>query len=83
MKVSLSLEIEKKLNDLSARTGRSASDLVQDAVADLVDKMADARGMLDARYDDLRSGRVTPIDGEAFFEGLRQREDELLKLAPR
>ena len=35
--------------------------------------------MLDGRYEDIQSGRVKPIDGEAFFEGLRQREDELLK----
>ncbi len=30
------------------------------------------------RYDDIKSGRMKPIDGEAFFENLRQREDELL-----
>jgi len=35
--------------------------------------------VLDNRYDDLKSGRVKPIDGEAFFESLRQREEELLK----
>jgi hypothetical protein len=35
--------------------------------------------MLDSRYDDIKSGRVMPVDGEAFFESLRQREDELLK----
>ncbi|MGA3053367.1 MAG: hypothetical protein ABSD63_04105 [Candidatus Korobacteraceae bacterium] len=40
---------------------------------------AGLRGMLDSRYDDIKSGRVKPIDGEAFFETLRQREDELLK----
>jgi hypothetical protein len=34
--------------------------------------------MIDRRYDDLESGRVQPIDGEAFFESLRKREDELL-----
>jgi len=32
-----------------------------------------------SHYDDIKSGRVKPIDGEAFFDGLRQREDELLK----
>ncbi len=48
---------------------------MQEAVADL----ADVRATLDRRYDDLTSGRVTPLDGEAFFEGLRQREEELLK----
>ena len=35
--------------------------------------------MLDSRYDDIKSGQVKPIDGEAFFENLRQREDALLK----
>jgi hypothetical protein len=30
--------------------------------------------MLDNRYDDIKSGRVKPFDGEAFFERLRQRE---------
>ena len=37
------------------------------------------RSMLDSRYDDIKSGQVTPIDGEAFFESLRQREASLLK----
>jgi hypothetical protein len=35
--------------------------------------------MLDSRYDDLKSGRVKPVDGEAFFESLRQRENEIFK----
>jgi hypothetical protein len=35
--------------------------------------------MLDNRYEDLKSGNVKPIDGEVFFESLRQREEELLK----
>ena len=39
----------------------------------------EVREMLDGRYDDIKSGRVKPIDGEAFFDSQRQREDELLK----
>jgi hypothetical protein len=35
--------------------------------------------MLNDRYDDLKSGRVKPVDGEEFFENLRRHEDELLK----
>lgn len=35
--------------------------------------------MLDKRYDGIKSGRVAPINGEASFDNLRQREDELLK----
>jgi len=41
-------------------------------------QLEDVREMLDGRYDDIKSGRVKPIDGEAFFDGLRQREDDLL-----
>ena len=37
-----------------------------------------AHEMLDRLYDDLKSGRVKPVDGEAFFESLRQREEDLL-----
>jgi hypothetical protein len=45
-------------------------------------EIADVREMLDGRYDDIKSGRVQPIDGEAFFDDLRQREDELLEQRP-
>src|SRR5260370_24555923 len=41
-------------------------------------ELAQTREMLDSRYDDIKSGRVKPIDGEAFFESLRLREEELL-----
>ena len=52
---------------------------MQDVVAGYVDELAGVREMLDSRYDDLKSGRVKPIDGEAFFEQLREREEERLK----
>jgi hypothetical protein len=52
---------------------------VQDAMAGYLDELANVRGMLDRRYDEVKSGNVKPIDGEAFFERLRQREDKLLK----
>ena len=42
-------------------------------------KVTEVRQMLDSRYDDIKSGRVKPVEGEVFFESLRQREDELLK----
>lgn len=56
--------------------------LVQDLVAASVDELAEVRTMLDSRYDDLKSGRVKPIDGEAFFGKLPQREDDLLNRSP-
>jgi predicted DNA-binding protein len=72
-------EVKEKLNALASVTGRGAEELVQDAVAGLLEEVAQAREMLDSRYDDLKSGRVKPIDGEQFFESLRRREDELLE----
>jgi hypothetical protein len=42
-------------------------------------EIAELRNLLDSRYDDIKSGRVRPVDGEAFFEGLHQRESELIK----
>jgi hypothetical protein len=48
-------------------------------MAGYFEELAQTRKMLDSRYDDLKSGRVMPIDGEEFFESLRRREDELLK----
>jgi len=40
--------------------------------------VAEVRNLLDRRYDDIESGRIKAIDGEAFFERLKQRGDELL-----
>jgi hypothetical protein len=41
-------------------------------------EVAEVRELLDSRYDEIKSGRVKPLDGEVFFESLRRREDELL-----
>ena len=80
MEVHFAHDVEKKLNDLAAQSGRESADaLVQDVVEGYFDELAQTREMLDSRYDDLKSSRVKPIDGEEFFETLRLREDELLK----
>ncbi len=79
MEVHLRPETESRLQELAAKTGRAPDDLVEDAMAGYLQELAETREMLDSRYDDIKSGNVKPIDGEAFFEGLRQREEELLK----
>jgi hypothetical protein len=61
------------------KSGRPADDLVEDAMAGYLAEVAEVRSTLDSRYDEVKGGTVKPVDGEAFFEGLRQREDELLK----
>jgi hypothetical protein len=48
-------------------------------MAGYFDELARTRERLNSRYDDLKSGKVKPIDGGEFFEKLRSREDELLR----
>ncbi|HEV2990024.1 MAG TPA: hypothetical protein VG759_16395 [Candidatus Angelobacter sp.] len=79
MEVHLKPETASRLVELAAKTGRATNDLLEDAMAGYLQEVAEVRGMLDGRYDHIKSGRVTPIGGEAFFDSLRQREDELLK----
>lgn len=78
MEVRFKPETESRVTELASRTGRTTDDVVEDALAGYLAEVADARERLDARYDDIESGRVNPIDGEAFFETLRLREKEWL-----
>ena len=71
MEVHFSSETEKKFRDLSARSGRGMDDLVEDAMAGYFEEVLQVREMLGSRYDELKSGRIKPIDGEEFFESLR------------
>jgi hypothetical protein len=75
MEVHFTPDLEKKLNDLAAQSGRSTDELVQDAVAGMVDELAETREMLDRRYDDIKSGNVKLIPGEEAFARLRERID--------
>jgi hypothetical protein len=70
-------DLRAKLDQWVAETGRLADELVEDAMAGYFDELAQIRGMLDSRYDDLKSDKVKPIDGEAFFDSLG--EEELLR----
>jgi predicted DNA-binding protein len=79
MEVRLKPETESRLHELASRSGRPTDELVEDAMAAYLTEAAELRGTLESRYDDTKSGRVKPIDGEVFFEDLRRREGELLK----
>jgi predicted DNA-binding protein len=82
MEVRLKPETAARLNELASKSGRPTDDLVEDAMAGYLAEAVELRNMLDSRYDEIKGGRVNPIDGEAFFENLRQREDQLLKRHP-
>jgi predicted DNA-binding protein len=76
MEVRLTPDLEAKLNQLSAKTGRAKEELVQDAMAGYLAELSLLRSTLDARYDDIKSGRTKPIDGEEVFTRLRQKKND-------
>jgi predicted transcriptional regulator len=75
MEVHFTPDVEKKLNDLAAQSGRGTDELLQDALAAYLDELAQTRDMLNSRYDDLNSGRVQPIDGEEAFARLKAKTE--------
>ena len=79
MEVRFKPETESRLIELAARSGRAPDELVEDAMAGYLAELAEVRDTLGNRYDEIKSGRAKPIDGESFFEGLRKREEDLLK----
>ena len=73
MEVHLRPETESRLQELASKTGRAPDDLIEDAMAAYLQELAQVRDMLDSRYDDLKSGRVKPLDGEEAFANLRRK----------
>ena len=76
MVVHLKPETESRLQELSATTGRAPDELVEDAMAGYLAELAQMRAMLDDRYDEIKSGRVAPIDGEDAFNRLRSKSQD-------
>jgi predicted transcriptional regulator len=76
MVVHLKPETESRLQELAATSGRAPDELVEDAMAGYLAELAQVRTMLDGRYDDIKSGRVKPVDGEAAFNQLRRNSED-------
>jgi hypothetical protein len=75
MVVHLKPETESRLKKLSVTTGRAPDDLLEDAMAGYLAELAEIRGTLDGRYDEIKSGRVKPIDGEEAFNRFRTKSE--------
>ena len=71
MEVHLTPQTESRLRALAAASGRAPDALVEDAMTAYHEELAQTREMLDGRYDDLKGGRVKPVDGEEAFRRLR------------
>ena len=76
MEVNFRPETESRLQELAQQTGRAPDDLIEDAIAGYLKELGGTREMLDSRYDDLKNGRVTPVDGDIAFADLRRKSQE-------
>ena len=76
MAVRLKPETESRLHKLSAATGRAPEELVEEAMAGYLAELDQVRQMLDGRYDDWKSGRVKPIEGEEAFNRIRGKSED-------
>jgi len=66
MEVHFTPETEQRIRDLAHLSGGATPDrFVQDVVEGYLDEIAKTRQMLDTRYNDVKSGRVKPISGDA------------------
>jgi hypothetical protein len=45
-------------------------------MAGYLHELATTRKLLDGRYDELKAGRVSPVDGEEAFVALRRKSEE-------
>lgn len=76
MVVRLKPETESRLRDLSASTGRAPEDLIEDAMRGYLVELAETRKMLDDRYDDIKTGRVKPLEGTQAFDRFRSKSED-------
>jgi hypothetical protein len=75
MEVHFTPEVQAKLDQLAAETGRARDEFVRDAMAGYFDELLRTRGMLDRRYDDIQSGKVQLMDGEEAFARLKEKTE--------
>ena len=76
MVVRLKPETESLLKELSDTTGRAPDELLEDAMSGYLAELTQLRNVLDGRYDEVKSGRVQPIDGEEAIARLREKSQD-------
>jgi predicted transcriptional regulator len=72
VQVNLTPQTQAKLDSLAQESGRSADELVEDALVGYLDEVAQVREVLDSRSADLKSGRVEPIPADAALAQMRE-----------
>jgi hypothetical protein len=73
MEVHFAPELQAKIDQLVAESGRPADKLLEDAMAIYLAEVVETREMLNSRYDDLKTGRVKPIPGDEVEAHFREK----------
>ena len=73
MEVHLSPELEKRVTELVIRTGLTADELIEEALAGYANDMDELRHTLDRRYDEVKSGEVKLVDGKQAIASLLEK----------
>ncbi len=66
-------DIEAKIDQWVAETGRRPDELIEDAVVGYFEELAEARRTLNSRYDDLKSGRIKQVTGDEVIAHFREK----------
>jgi hypothetical protein len=75
MEVRLRPDLQAKLDEWTAQTGRGADELVEDALTGYFEELSELRSTIESRYDDLELGRVKPMTADELFARLREKSE--------
>ena len=67
MEMYLTPHVQAELEQFTTDTGCRADTLVNDLLSGYFDEQTKVRQTLGSRYDDIKSGRVAPLDGPTVF----------------
>jgi predicted DNA-binding protein len=73
MEIHFTPDVQAKLDQIAAETGRTRDEVVQEAVAGYFDELAELRGMLDNRFEDVRDGKVKLVPGNEVVAHFREK----------
>jgi hypothetical protein len=73
MEVHFAPDLQAKIDQLVIETGRAPDKLLEDAMAGYVAELVQTREMLNSRYDDLKSGKVTPFSRDDAIGHFREK----------
>jgi hypothetical protein len=82
VEVHFAPDVQAKLEQMAREAGRPSDEILADAVTGLFDELAETREVLNRRHDDLKSGRVQPIDGEEAYRRLMEKTEAQRRTRP-